>query len=50
VRRKYLSFYHDEIDRGRREEYHVYATFLADMTNDFTMITMLPPYEDMVAS
>jgi hypothetical protein len=44
-----LSFYHDEIDLDRREEYHICATFLTAMTNDFAITTELPPYEDMIA-
>jgi hypothetical protein len=45
-----LSFCHDVIVPGRREEYQVYATLLTAMTKDFTMTAVLPPYEDMVAS
>jgi hypothetical protein len=41
---------HDVIVPGRREEYHVCATFLTAMTKDFAMTAVLPPYEDMVAS
>jgi hypothetical protein len=35
---------------GRREEYHVWATFRTAMTKDFAMTVALPPYEDIVAS
>jgi hypothetical protein len=45
-----LSFYHKVIVPGRKEEYHVWATLLTAMTNDFAMTALLPPYEDMVAS
>jgi hypothetical protein len=45
-----LSFCHDVIVPGRREEYHVWATLLADMTKDFAMTVALPPYENIVAS
>jgi hypothetical protein len=45
-----LSFYHDMIVPGRREEYHVWATLRTAMTKDFTMTAALPPYEDIVAS
>jgi hypothetical protein len=45
-----FSFCHDVIVPGRREQYQVCATFLTAMTKDFTMIAVLPPYEDMVAS
>jgi hypothetical protein len=45
-----LSFWHDVIVPGRREEYQVCATLLTAMTKDFTMNAVLPPYEDMVAS
>jgi hypothetical protein len=44
-----FSLCHDVIVPGRREEYQVCVTFLTAMTKDFAMITMLPPYEDMVA-
>jgi hypothetical protein len=45
-----LSFCHDVIVPGRREEYHVWATFRTAMTKDFAMTAALPPYEDIVAS
>jgi hypothetical protein len=45
-----LSFCHEVIVPGRREEYHVWATFLTAMMKDLAMIAALPPYEDMVAS
>jgi hypothetical protein len=45
-----LSFCHDMIVLGRREEYHVWATFRTAMTKDFVMTVALPPYEDIVAS
>jgi hypothetical protein len=45
-----LSFCHDVIVPGRREEYHVWATFRTAMTKDFAMTAVLPPYEDIVAS
>ena len=45
-----LSFCHDVIVPGRREEYQVCATFLTARTKDFAMTAVLPPYEDMVAS
>jgi hypothetical protein len=45
-----LSFCHDVIVPGRREEYHVWATFRTAMMKDFAMTTVLPPYEDIVAS
>jgi hypothetical protein len=45
-----LSFYNEVIVPGRREEYHVWATFLTAMTKDLAMTAALPPYEDMVAS
>jgi hypothetical protein len=45
-----LSFCHDVIVPGRREEYHVWATFWTAMTKDFAMTAVLPPYEDIVAS
>jgi hypothetical protein len=35
---------------GQREEYHVCATLLTAMTNDFAITIVLPPYEDIVAS
>jgi hypothetical protein len=44
-----LSFCHDVIVPGRREEYHVWATLRTTMTKDFAMTTALPPYEDIVA-
>jgi hypothetical protein len=45
-----LSFCHEVIVPGRREEYHVCATFLTAMTKDLAMTAALPPYEDIVAS
>jgi hypothetical protein len=45
-----LSFFHDVIVPGRREEYHFWATLLTAMTKDFAMTAVLPPYEDIVAS
>jgi hypothetical protein len=45
-----LSFCHDVIVPGLREEYQVCATLLTAMTKDFAMTVVLPPYEDMVAS
>jgi hypothetical protein len=45
-----LSFYHDVIVLGRREEYHVWATLRTAMMKDFAMTAVLPPYEDIVAS
>jgi hypothetical protein len=45
-----LSFCHDVIVPGQREEYQVCATLLTAMTKDFAMTVVLPPYEDMVAS
>jgi hypothetical protein len=45
-----LSFCHDVIVPGRRDEYQVCATLLTAMTKDFAMTAVLPPYEDMVAS
>jgi hypothetical protein len=45
-----LSFCHEVIVPGRREEYHVWATFLTAMTKDLAMTVALPPYEDIVAS
>jgi hypothetical protein len=45
-----LSFCHDVIVPGRREEYHVWATFQTTMMKDFAMTAALPPYEDIVAS
>jgi hypothetical protein len=45
-----LSFCHDVIVPGWREEYHVYATLWTAMTKDFAMTAVLPPYEDIVAS
>jgi hypothetical protein len=44
-----LSFYHDVIVLGRREEYHVWATLLTVSMKDFAMTAVLPPYEDIVA-
>jgi hypothetical protein len=44
-----FSFCHDVTVPGQREEYHIGATLLTTMTKDFTMIAVLPPYEDMVA-
>jgi hypothetical protein len=45
-----LSFCHDVIVPGQREEYHVWATFRTSMTKDFAITAVLPPYEDIVAS
>jgi hypothetical protein len=45
-----LSFCHDVIVPGQREEYHIYATLRTAMTKDFVMAAVLPPYEDIVAS
>jgi hypothetical protein len=45
-----LSFCHDVIVPGRREDYHVWATLQTAMTEDFAMTVALPPYEDIVAS
>jgi hypothetical protein len=45
-----LSFCHDVIVPGRREEYHVWTTLRTATTKDFAMIAALPPYEDIVAS
>jgi hypothetical protein len=45
-----LSFFHDVIVPGQREEYHVWATFQTAMTKDFAMTAALPLYEDIVAS
>jgi hypothetical protein len=45
-----LSFCHDVIVPGRREGYHVWATFQTTMMKDFTITSALPPYEDIVAS
>jgi hypothetical protein len=45
-----LSFCHDVIVPGQREEYHVWATLLTAMMKDFAMTAVLPPYEDIVAS
>jgi hypothetical protein len=45
-----LSFCHDIIVPSRREEYQVWATLLTVMMKDFSMTTILPPYEDMVTS
>jgi hypothetical protein len=45
-----LSFCQEVMVPGRREEYHVWATFQTAMTKDLAMITALPPYEDIVAS
>jgi hypothetical protein len=42
-----LSFGHEVIVLGRREEYHVWATLWTAMTKDFAMIAVLPPYEDV---
>jgi hypothetical protein len=44
-----LSFYHDVIVPGRREEYHVWATFQTALTKNFAMTTVLLPYKDIVA-
>jgi hypothetical protein len=43
-----LSFCYDVIVPGRREEYHVWATFRTAMTKDFAMTAVLPPYEDIL--
>jgi hypothetical protein len=45
-----LSFCHDVIVSGRREEYHVWATFRTAMTKDLAMTAALPSYEDIIAS
>jgi hypothetical protein len=45
-----LSFYHEVMVPGRREEYHVWAIFRTAMTKDLAMTTALPPYEYIVAS
>jgi hypothetical protein len=45
-----LKLCHDVIVPGRREEYHVLATFRTAMTKDFAMTAVLPPYEDIIAS
>jgi hypothetical protein len=45
-----LSFCHDVIVPGRREEYHVWAILWTTMTKDFDMTAALPPYEYIVAS
>jgi hypothetical protein len=45
-----LSLCHDVIVPGRREECQVCATLLTAMTKDFAITTVLPPYEDIVAS
>jgi hypothetical protein len=37
-----LSFCHDVIVPGRREEYHVWATFRTAMTKDLAMTAALP--------
>jgi hypothetical protein len=39
-----LSFCHDVIVPGWREEYQVYATLLTAMTKDFAMTAVLPPH------
>jgi hypothetical protein len=44
-----LSFCHDVILPGQREEYHVWAMLLTAMTKDVAMTVVLPPYEDIVA-
>jgi hypothetical protein len=46
----FVSFCHDVIVPGRREEYHVLATLQTAMTKDLAMTAALPPYEDIVAS
>jgi hypothetical protein len=46
----FLSFCHDVIVPGRREEYQVWAALLTAMTKDFAMTASLPPYEDIVTS
>jgi hypothetical protein len=45
-----LSFCHEVMVPGRREEYHVWATFRTAMMKDLAMTPALPPYEDIVAS
>jgi hypothetical protein len=45
-----LSFFHDVIVPGRKEEYHVWGTLRTAMTKGFAMTAALPPYEDIVAS
>jgi hypothetical protein len=45
-----LSFCHEVMVPGQREEYHVWATFRTAMTKDLAMTAALPPYEDIVAS
>jgi hypothetical protein len=45
-----LSFCHEVMVPGRREEYHVWATFRTAMTKDLAMTAALLPYEDIVAS
>jgi hypothetical protein len=45
-----LSFCHNVIVPGQREEYHVWATLRTAMMKDFAMTAVLPPYEDIVAS
>jgi hypothetical protein len=45
-----LSFSHEVIVLGRRDEYQVWATLLTAMTKDFGITAKFPPYEDMVAS
>jgi hypothetical protein len=45
-----LSFCHDVIVPGLREEYHVWATFRTAMTKDFAITAVLPLYEYIVAS
>jgi hypothetical protein len=41
-----FKFCHDVIVPGLREEYQVRATLLTAMTKNFTMIVVLPPYDD----
>jgi hypothetical protein len=50
VKRRFLSFFHDKIDPGQREEYLVCSTIFNAMTKDFARTVELPPYEDMVPS
>jgi hypothetical protein len=41
---------HSGLVPGRREEYHVWATFRIAMMKDLAMTAALPPYEDIVGS
>jgi hypothetical protein len=45
-----LELRHEVMVPGRREEYHVWATFRTAMMKDLAMTAALPPYEDIVAS